>query len=91
MRPILTLSFLIALCGSVNATTAHHAHRDAVVRPNRGMIVPKLTSGFAYAPPRPLIYSRPAPYNGYNEPYYGASQGYAPGEKERFLHSVFSP
>ena len=30
----------------------------------------------------------PAPYNHFNEPYYGASQGYAPGEKERFLLSV---
>ena len=29
----------------------------------------------------------PAPYKN-NEPYYGASQGYAPGEKERFLESV---
>ncbi|WP_309143703.1 MULTISPECIES: DUF3551 domain-containing protein [unclassified Bradyrhizobium] len=41
-----------------------------------------------YAPPRPPIHSRAAPYNQYNEPYYGASQGYAPGEKERFLQSV---
>ena len=29
----------------------------------------------------------PAPYRN-GEPYYGASQGYAPGEKERFLESV---
>jgi hypothetical protein len=30
----------------------------------------------------------PAPYNLYNEPYYGASQGYAPGEKEEFFRSL---
>ena len=31
------------------------------------------------------MHYRAAPYNDYNEPYYGASQGYAPGEKEQFL------
>ncbi|MFD0647206.1 DUF3551 domain-containing protein [Bradyrhizobium sp. WYCCWR 13022] len=41
-----------------------------------------------YTPPRPRIHYRAAPYNQFNEPYYGASQGYAPGEKERFLQSV---
>ncbi|WP_311739678.1 DUF3551 domain-containing protein [Bradyrhizobium sp. CB1015] len=41
-----------------------------------------------YAPPRPPIQYRAAPYNQFNEPYYGASQGYAPGEKQRFLQSV---
>ncbi|SFI38695.1 DUF3551 domain-containing protein [Bradyrhizobium sp. Gha] len=39
-----------------------------------------------YAPPKPPIRYRAAPNN--HEPYYGASQGYAPGEKERFLQSV---
>ncbi|WP_084801771.1 MULTISPECIES: DUF3551 domain-containing protein [unclassified Bradyrhizobium] len=42
----------------------------------------------SYAPPEPPIHYRTAPYNQYNEPYYGASQGYAPGEKQRFLESV---
>ena len=41
-----------------------------------------------YAPPKPPIHSRAAPHNQSNEPYYGASQGYAPGEKERFLQST---
>ena len=41
-----------------------------------------------YAPPKPPIHYRAAPYNQFNEPYHGASQGYAPGEKERFLDSV---
>ena len=41
-----------------------------------------------YAPPKPPIRYRAGPYNQYDEPYYGASQGYAPGEKERFLQSV---
>jgi hypothetical protein len=92
MRSILALSLLIILSGSANAAAVHHAHRrHAIVRPNQGMIASDPASGFAYAPPRPPIYYRPAPYNGYNEPYFGASQGYAPGEKERFLGSVFSP
>ncbi|WP_284275050.1 DUF3551 domain-containing protein [Bradyrhizobium iriomotense] len=42
----------------------------------------------SYTPPGPPIHYRAAPYNQYNEPYYGASQGYAPGEKQRFLESV---
>ena len=41
-----------------------------------------------YAPPQPPIRYRAAPYNQHGEPYYGASQGYAPGEKERFIQSV---
>ncbi|WP_084301704.1 DUF3551 domain-containing protein [Bradyrhizobium sp. WSM2254] len=41
-----------------------------------------------YTPPKPPIHYRAAPYNQFNEPYYGASQGYAPGEKQRFLDSV---
>jgi hypothetical protein len=38
--------------------------------------------------PAPPIRYRSAP-NNRKEPYYGASQGYAPVEKERFLESVF--
>jgi hypothetical protein len=92
MRSILALSLLIVLCGAANAAATHHAQRrHAAVRPNQGMIASDRASGFAYAPGGPSIYSPRAPYNGYNEPYYGASQGYLPGEKERFLGSVFSP
>ena len=92
MRSILALSLLITLSGAANAATVHHAHRrHAIAHPNQGMIASDPASGFAYAPPRPPTYYRRAPYNGFNEPYYGASQGYAPGEKERFLGSVFSP
>ena len=87
MRSILALSLLITLCGSANAATVHHAHRrHAIVRPNQGMIASDPASGFAYAPPGPPIHYRAAP--DYNEPYPGASQGYAPGEKQRFLDSV---
>ncbi|MBR0717859.1 DUF3551 domain-containing protein [Bradyrhizobium liaoningense] len=42
----------------------------------------------SYAQFKPPIHHRAAPYNQYNEPYFGASQGYAPGEKEQFLQSV---
>ena len=76
MRSILALSLLITLCGSANAATVHHPHRRHPA------------SAFAYEPPGPPIHYQPAPYNNYNEPYFGASQGYAPGEKERFLDSV---
>ena len=89
MRSILALSLLITLCGSANAATVHHAHRrHAIVRPNQGMIASDPASGFAYVPPGPPIHYRSAPDNDYNEPYLGASQGYAPGEYSRFLESV---
>ena len=41
-----------------------------------------------YAPVEPRIRHQAAPYNQFNEPYFGASQGYAPGEKQQFLDSV---
>ena len=87
MRSILALSLLIALCGSASAATVHHAHRHAIVRANHGMIASDPASGFAYAPDGPSHY-RSTPDNQYNEPYLGASQGYAPGEYSRFLDSV---
>jgi hypothetical protein len=80
---------LITLYGSANAATVHHAHqRHAIVRPNQGMIASHTASGFAYAPPGPPIHYRSAPYNDDDAAYPGASQGYAPGERERFLDSV---
>ena len=42
----------------------------------------------SYARTGPPIHYRAALSNQFNEPYYGASQGYAPGEKQRFLESV---
>jgi len=42
----------------------------------------------SYAPVQPQARYRAPRYNQFNEPYYGASQGYAPGEKEQFLESV---
>jgi hypothetical protein len=90
MRSILALSALITLCGVADAATAHHGHRRHVVlRPHHHMYLSGPASGFAYAPRQ---YYRSAPYyRGYSEPYYGASQGYAPGEKQRFLESVLNP
>ncbi|WP_025036709.1 hypothetical protein [Bradyrhizobium sp. DOA9] len=88
MRFILALSFLITLGGVADAAQVHHAHRrDAAVHPNQGMIPPGPATGFAYAPAP----HGTAVYPGATEPYFGASQGYAPGEKERFLRSLFSP
>ena len=75
-RTILALSLLITLCDFANAASVHQAHRrHVVVRPN-------------YAPAAPPAHYRAAPYNHNTEPYYGASQGYAPGEKQLFIDSV---
>jgi hypothetical protein len=52
------------------------------------MIASDPASGFAYAPAGPQIHYRTAPYNDYDGAYPGASQGYAPGEREQFLDSV---
>ena len=90
MRSILALSLLATLCASANAATVHHAAHRRHTIPNQGMIASDPASGFAYEPPGPPIHYRAAPYNDYNEPYFGASQGYAPGEKEQFLDSVRS-
>ena len=84
MRSILALSVLISLCGVANAASVHQGHhRHVVVRPHHHMV-----PGYAYAPGQ---YYGPRYYRGYGEPYYGASQGYAPGEKEQFLESVLNP
>ncbi|MBR0846027.1 hypothetical protein JQ607_38040 [Bradyrhizobium liaoningense] len=91
MRSILALSLLIALGGSANAAQVHHPHRrHAIVHSNQGMFASGPASGYAYASPRPPTHAWAA-YPGDNEPYFGASQGYAPGEKQRFLGSLFSP
>ena len=42
----------------------------------------------SYAPSERPIHRRAGPCNLHNEPYFGACQGYAPGEKERFLDDV---
>jgi hypothetical protein len=66
MRYILALGVLVALCGSVNAATASHAHRrHAVVRPNQSLILSDPAAGFAYAPRGPAIQYQPTPY--YND------------------------
>lgn len=40
------------------------------------------------ASPKPPIHNRAGPCSQGKEAYYGACQGYAPGEKEQFLQSV---
>ena len=83
MRMILASSLLIALAGSVNAATVHHTHRQhVIVRPDPGARASDPASAFGYAP------SGTAPYGERFEAYPGASQGYAPGEREQFLDSV---
>ena len=89
MRSILALSVLISLCGVANAASVHHGHhRHAVVRPHHHMYQSGRVDGYAYAPRR---YYRAANPCDRPEPYYGACQGYAPGEKQQFLESVLNP
>jgi len=86
MRFLLVFSFLITLVGAADAAQARHPHRrHAIVQFSPGMIPSGPASSFASAPPSQETYTGAA------EPYFGASQGYAPGEKERFLRSLFSP
>lgn len=90
MRSILALSLLIALSGAANAAPVHQSHRHAVVHTRHG--APGSASSFAYAPSGAPLRDRSGTSDcDRPEPYYGACQGYAPGEKERFLGSVFSP
>ena len=90
MRSILALSLLIALGGAANAASVHHTHRHTVAPTQQG--APGSASSFAYAPAQPPSQFR-SEHSSCNEPepYFGACQGYAPGEKERFLHSLYSP
>jgi hypothetical protein len=89
MRSTLALSLLIALSGAANAAPVHHTHRHAAVRSQLG--APGSASSFAYAPAQPPAQFRSTPSCDQPEPYFGACQGYAPGEKERFLHSLYGP
>jgi len=84
MRSILALSVLMSLCGFANAATVHHGHRGHAVHTYPS----GRASGLAYAPRQ---HGRPAAPCDKPEPYYGACQGYAPGEKEQFLDSVLNP
>jgi hypothetical protein len=88
MRSILALSLLVTLYGSADAATMYHAHRRHAIVRSQPLISSDPASGFAYAPSGPPIHYRATPYDDYNAPYPGASQGYAPGEKQRFLDSV---
>lgn len=89
MRSILALAVCVSLCGVANAATVDHGHhRHKVLRPHHQIYPSGRASGFAHAPR--LHYRRADPCDK-PEPYFGACQGYAPGEKERFLESVLNP
>lgn len=88
MRSILALSLLISLCGFANAATVHGHRRHAVVDPHHHMYPSGRASGFAYAPRQQRRLAHPCDKP---EAYFGSCQGYAPGEKERFLESVLNP
>ena len=81
--------------GQMCSLNPYYAGTTAPVRRNNrryyrqvGSRSPAPAETRSYAPPGPPFHYRAAPYHNYNEPYYGASQGYAPGEKQRFLDSV---
>ena len=81
--------------GQMCSLNPYYAGATAPVRRNNrryyrqvGSRSPAPAEARSYAPPWPPTHYRAAPYNHFNEPYYGASQGYAPGEKQRFLDSV---
>ena len=81
--------------GQMCSLNPFYAGATAPVRRNNrrynrqlGSTSPAPVEARSYAPPEPPIHRRAAPYNNNSEPYYGASQGYAPGEKERFIQSV---
>ena len=84
--------------GQMCSLNPYYAGTTASVRRNNrryyrqvGSRSPAPAETRSYTPPGPPIHYRAAPYNDYNESYYGASQGYAPGEKEQFLGSVRRP
>jgi hypothetical protein len=81
--------------GQMCSLNPYYAGATAAVRRNNrryyrqlGSTLPAPVETRPYARRQPPIHYRAAPYNHHREPYYGASQGYAPGEKERFLESV---
>ncbi|MGJ4929905.1 hypothetical protein ACQR1K_22395 [Bradyrhizobium sp. HKCCYLRH3095] len=89
---ILALSLLIGLCAAADAAPARHSHqRHALVQHHQRPLGVAPAWGSAYAASRPSLPYQPTPNGGFNEPYFGASQGYAPGEKEQFLHSLYGP
>ncbi|MCP3382093.1 MULTISPECIES: hypothetical protein [unclassified Bradyrhizobium] len=89
MRAILALSVLISLCGFANAGSVQQGHRrHAAPHPHHQMQPSGRTSSFAYAPRQRTRSADPCAKP---EAYFGACQGYAPGEKEQFLGSVLSP
>jgi hypothetical protein len=76
--------------GQMCSLNPYYTGANAPVRRNKRHRNPQVGSR-SYPPAETRWYApayRPAPYNQFNEPYYGASQGYAPGEKQQFLDSV---
>ena len=72
--------------GQMCSLNPYYAGTTASVRRNNRRYYRQV--GSRSPAPGPPIHYRAAPCNNYNEPYFGASQGYAPGEKEQFLDSV---
>ena len=95
-----TCIVLTAGCARAQITTEQcraSAHPQACSNPYDALAAaPKQTkrrspahaNARSYAPVQAQTRYRAPRYNEFNEPYYGASQGYAPGEKEQFLQSV---
>jgi uncharacterized protein DUF3551 len=81
--------------GQMCSLNPYYAGTKAPLRRNNsryhrqvGSNSPALAETRSHARPEPPIHYRAAPCNQGREAYYGACQGYAPGEKQRFLDSV---
>jgi hypothetical protein len=70
MRSLLSLGFLVALCVSANAATAHHQHRKhAVARQDHAGVIMSPVPYGAYAGPRPPVYFNDQPNPLVDSPY----------------------
>ena len=82
--------------GQMCSLNPYYAGATAPVRRNNrryyrqlGSRLPAPAETRSYAlPGPPTHYYRAAPCNLYTEPYFGACQGYAPGEKQQFFDSL---
>ena len=81
--------------GQMCSLNPYYANTTAPVRPNNRRHYRQLESRSpapaetrSYALPGPPTNYRATPCNLYTEPYFGACQGYAPGEKQQFFDSL---
>ena len=72
--------------GQMCSLNPYYADAATPVKPNNQRY--RQAKSRSYAPPGPPTRYRAAPCTLYNEPYFGACQGYAPGEEQQFFDSL---